>query len=353
MIGGVGSPHRSSSAASRWRSRARSPTLDRVQALSVPEPARHTAEVSAPGTVDAVLARQLVFVTGKGGVGKTTVAAAFALAAADGGRRSLLCELGGQARVARAFGQARPPAHAEVPLAPALASVSIDPDVALGEWLARNLGRTAAALLGRSGAFDHLVAAAPGARELVAIGKAWDLTRADPGRLVVLDAPASGHAIALLQAPGTFSRLGPSGPIGDQAGAVRAFFADPARSAIVLVCTPEELPVNETVELAAAVEATTGRGVDLVVVDEVLPDRFDAAEVEVVQRALGASPNPGLRAAGAVVRRAWSRARAQEEQRANLRASVAVPIVELPFLFVAALGPAELRALVRRLAAGR
>jgi anion-transporting ArsA/GET3 family ATPase len=311
-------------------------------------PERDRATMVVPG----VVARELVFVTGKGGVGKTTVATALALAAVEGGRRSLVCELSAQTRVTTAFGRAPASANREVELAPRLATVSIDPDAALAEWLARNVGRAAAAVLGRSGAFDHLVAAAPGARELVTIGKAWDLSAADEDRLVVVDAPASGHAIALLQAPSTFSHLGAKGPIGHQAADVHAFFADPDRSAVVLVCTPAELPVSETIELAARIEEVTGRPVDAVVANEVLPDRFDDEELDLIDHALG-SGNAVLRAAGRDARRAWRRARTQEDQLERLRGSVDTPIVELPFVFAPALGPAELRMLARELSARR
>jgi anion-transporting ArsA/GET3 family ATPase len=291
----------------------------------------------------SVLQRRMAFVTGKGGVGKTTVSAALALAAVADGRSALVCELGARAQLARAFGRAAPRSGAEVELAPRLSTVSIDPDAALEEWLTKNVGRPGAALLSRSDAFRYFVAAAPGARELIGIGKAWDLTR--DGSLVLLDAPSSGHAVALLQAPRTFSRLGGPGPIGHQAANIRDFLADPSRTAIVLVCTPSEMPVTETVELAGAVEEATGRPPDVVIANQVLPDRFDEHEVELIDRALGASEDPRLRAAARPARRASARAREQEHQLGRLHAELALPVVELPFLFVAALGPHELRAL--------
>jgi anion-transporting ArsA/GET3 family ATPase len=303
----------------------------------------------------SVLERQMAFVTGKGGVGKTTVAAALALAGAQNRRPAIVCELAARGDLARAFGRRLPRSGAEVELAPRLRSVSIDPDAALEEWLSRSIGRPGAALLGRSDAFRYFVAAAPGAREMVSIGKAWDLTRsrgtAGRGRFVVVDGPSSGHAVGLLQAPRTFSRLGGPGPIGHQAGRIRDFLADPSSSAIVLVCTPSEMPVTETVEIAAAIEETTGRPADLVIANQVLPDRFDADEAEAIDRALGASDDPRLRAALAPALRARGRACEQEHELARLHAELAVPVVELPFLFVAALGPSELRALSAALVA--
>ena len=170
---------------------------------------------------------------------------------------------------------------------------------------------------------------------------------------MVLDAPSSGHAVGLLQAPRTFSRLGGPGPIGHQAGRIRDFLADPSSSAIVLVCTPSEMPVTETVELAAAVEEATGRSADLVIANQVLPDRFDADEIERIERTLRASADPRVRAALAPARRAWGRAREQEHELGRLRTELDLPVVELPFLFIAALGPDELRVLSTALAPGR
>ena len=320
-----------------------------AHALSPPD-----SRPAAAATVLSILERRMAFVTGKGGVGKTTVSAALALAAVADRRPAVVCELGTRGQLARAFGQTDPRAAVEVELAPGLGSISIDPDTALQEWMARTIGRPGAALLGRSDAFRYFVAAAPGARELVGIGKAWDLTRSRgatrEGRLVVVDAPSSGHAVGLLQAPRTFSRLGGPGPIGHQARRIRDFLGDPARSAIVLVCTPSEMPVTETVELAAAVQDATGRPPDVVIANQVLPDRFDEHEVELIDRALSASGDPRLHAAARPARMAWRRAREQEDQLDRLRAELGLPIVELPFLFVAALGPRELRALSTALA---
>jgi anion-transporting ArsA/GET3 family ATPase len=295
----------------------------------------------------------MVFVTGKGGVGKSTVAAALAMAAVGSRRPAVVCELGTRGQLARAFGRTPPRPGTELELEPGLCTISIDPDAALEEWMARKVGRPGAALLARSDAFRYFVAAAPGARELIGIGKAWDLTRprgATPdGRLVVVDAPSTGHAVGLLQAPSTFSRLGGAGPIGHQAARIRDFFADPSSSAIVLVCTPSEMPVTETVELAAAIEEATGRPPDAVVANQVLPDRFDDEEIELIDDALSASEDSCLRAAAGPARMAWRRAREQEHQLGRLRAELAMPVVELPFLFVAALGPRELRTLAAAL----
>lgn len=300
-----------------------------------------------------VLRRELAFVTGKGGVGKTTVAAALALGASANGREAVVCELGAQTRLATTFGRTPPSGGAEIELERGLSSVSIDPDAAMAEWVARNVGRAAAAVLSHSDAFDLLIAAAPGVRELVTIGKAWDLARpaASDGKLVVVDGPSTGHAVALLQAPRTFSHLGRAGPVGKQAGEVRDFLADPGRSAIVLVSTPDELPVTETLELAEAIEGVTGRPPDTVIANQILPNRFERHEIDEIDRMLGASADPAVCAPGRAAMRASRRARKQAEQLSRLQEHIAAPVVELPFVSVPALGPEELRRLAILLAA--
>ena len=296
----------------------------------------------------ALSARELVFVTGKGGVGKTTVAAALGLVAARTGRATVVCELTGQERLARTFG-VRAGGGAERALAPRLDALTIDPDAALVEWIARNLGRPAAALLGRSQAFAYLIAAAPGARELVTLGKAWDLSQGPTGRLVIVDGPSTGHALALLQAPSTYADMAAVSPVGRQAADVRETLRDASRSAVVLVAAPTEMAVAETIELADGVERLLGRPPDLVVMNEMLPDRFTAGEVERVERLAGRSDDQHLRELARLVAVARHRARAQAELLWELRRGVAAPIAELPFLFVPALGRAELATLATML----
>jgi anion-transporting ArsA/GET3 family ATPase len=300
--------------------------------------------------------KRLVVITGKGGTGRTTVAAALGLAAARAGRRTIVGEVGGQARIpallgARAAAPAEP-TDGERALSPGLWATTIDPDVALEEWLGRQLPRRLAGMLAHSGAFAGFVGAAPGARELVTITKAWELGQARRWRrdavgydTVVLDAPASGHGVGLLRTPRTFADIARVGPIAGQARAVAEALADPARSTLVAVALPGELSVAETLELEARVQATLGRPLDAIVVNGVWPRRLAASETASIAARDGAVGARTRRVAAASA----GRVRAQQSQLARLRREAVAPVRTLPFVFAERLGIEQIRAFSERL----
>jgi anion-transporting ArsA/GET3 family ATPase len=249
----------------------------------------------------SLLERELVFVTGKGGTGKTTIAAALGLLAARRGRRTIVVEVGGQSRVAALLGAASadpgeedasrdpgdrsatyerlspPQPGEEVRLGECLWSTSIDPDAATIEWLRAVAGRGAARFLGSSSTFRYFVAAAPGAKELVGMVKLLDLlARYD---LVVLDAPATGHALGMLRSPQTFSAIARVGPLASRSDQVRALLADRTRSGYVAVAQGSEMAVTETLELEEGLRRLLDRDLDAVIVNGVLPRRFTREEM--------------------------------------------------------------------------
>lgn len=298
--------------------------------------------------------RRLVIVTGKGGTGKTTAATALALAGAASGQRTAICDLTIPSRLPAWLAPGTGPRPRPVPGVTGLSALAIHPDTALREWAGRLVGRPAAALLTRAPAVLALVAAAPGARELIVLGKAWDLTVAGPGRrhraapydLVVVDAPSSGHVLGLLQAPGTYARIGPRGPVGHQAHALRDALRDPDRAAVVAVTTPADLPVAETLELDGRVRAVLGRGLDVVVVNRVVEPRFDDDEARRVVAATAVGP-PALARVGRAVSLRRIQERDQAVQLARLTAGVTAPRVALPLRYVPALSRGDLHELGR------
>jgi anion-transporting ArsA/GET3 family ATPase len=311
------------------------------------------APAPARGITDSLLERALVFVTGKGGCGKTTVAAALGTAAAAEGCRTLVCELSGEHRLQDAFG-IDPDRRGEIRLRPRLACLSIDPRQALTEWLrAQPGGAVAAPVLSHSAGFERFVAAAPGAKELVTMGKAVDLTRRARGTprrydVVIVDGPSTGHALGMLGAPRTMGEVARVGPVGRQARELHGFLADGESTGYVAVTLPEELPLREALELEHKLPETAGHGLDLIVVNGVYPDRFTDGEAEQLE-VLASRPDApwALRAALSHHRRA----RRHSEQLDWLREQVQTPVLTLPYLFGPSLGPAEYEWLGRELTA--
>jgi anion-transporting ArsA/GET3 family ATPase len=287
-----------------------------------------------------LLDKRLVFVTGKGGVGKTTVAACLARVAAERGKRVIVCEVAGEES-----------GHDEVELAPGIHSIAVDPEAAMREYLADQVGGALSKVMTSSRIFTYLAAAAPGLRELLMIGKVWDLAQLDQRRtgdtpydLVILDAPATGHALGMLRTPRTFRDVARVGPIARQAGRIDAFLTDPELTGIVAVAAPEEMPVNETIEFIAALDDEMQLTPDAVVVNGVYPDRFRDAEIARIE-AIGVD-SPALRAALSSQRRA----RHHKNQVRRLRRRA--PALTLPFVFKPELGDDDLDELARVLQRG-
>lgn len=309
--------------------------------------------------MQTLLDRRLIVVTGKGGVGKTTVAAALALLAARAGRRTTVVEVGGQSRVAELFGF--PPAEPgeDVRLEDRLSAISIDPDRALLEWVQALGGRVPGRILTSSGTFQYFAAAAPGAREIVTMIKIWRLASARPSRrapeLVIFDAPATGHALGMLRSPDTFSRIARVGPIVRDTGHVRELLADPARSAYVAIAQGTEMAVTETIELQQGLLAATGRELDAVVVNAMLPRRFSAPELERIDELLAgrrrAGPEDPVAAAVRAAHQVHARASYQHGQVTRLRRR-GFEVLALPFVWAPALDLEALEHLVARLGHG-
>jgi len=307
--------------------------------------------------VDPLLERHLLYVTGKGGVGKTTVSAALGLAAAGQGRRTIVCEVAEQDRVSRAFAREGVRREQEIELADNLWAISIDPTAALQEWLRRQLGGPALKLITGSSAFQHFVAAAPGAKELITIAKVWELAQLERWDshnrtydLVIVDAPSSGHGLAMLTAPSTFGEIARVGPIRRQAFKVRDMLADPQRTGYVAVALPEEMPVNETLELGTRLHDAIGLGLDAIVVNGLYPNRFSGKEAETLRAAARDGLRPDALAAVQAALSEHGRAKSQRAHLRRLKREAEAPVHTLPFLFDADVGLAEYGGLAAKLA---
>jgi anion-transporting ArsA/GET3 family ATPase len=277
----------------------------------------------------SLLDKRLVLVTGKGGVGKTTVAAALGLVAARRGKRVVVCEVAEQNRLAQ--------------LVPELTTVFVDPERAKEEWLRYQLkSRTLAGVLGGSTLFQYLTAAAPGLTELVTIGKVWDLAQLEPRAggpvfdLAIVDAPATGHGLAMLRAPRTYASIARVGPVGRHAERIDSFVRDPVQTGVLTVALPEEMPVNETVEFERALARELGMAIDAIVVNALHPARFKREELERIERVEAGTA--AARAALAAARSEQRRARGEHAQLRRLRRAASAPVATLPRVFEPELG---------------
>ncbi len=229
----------------------------------------------------ALLDKRLIFVTGKGGVGKSTVAAALGVLGARQGLRTVIAELSSQERVQRLFGCIGRQFE-EVQLRPGCSRSRSIPST---RWTSTCGSRSGALghALGSSRLFQAFAMATPGMRELLSIGKVWELAQlerrthgAAPYDLVIVDAPATGHGVGLLRTPRTFAEIARVGPIAHQGRTIADTIADRSFTGVVAVATPEEIPVNETLSLCETLEDEQ-LAVDLVVAQRPLPDALRGA----------------------------------------------------------------------------
>jgi anion-transporting ArsA/GET3 family ATPase len=303
-----------------------------------------------------LLDKRLLFVTGKGGVGKSTIAVSLGLAAAAQGKRTIVCEIASQENTSRLFKRAQFGFH-EVELEENLWAISIDPDESMREYVLLQLKvRAMRDLLFRSRIFTYLAAATPGLKELVTIGKIWELAQLDrkvkKGRkydLVIVDAPATGHGIGFLQTPRTFANIARVGPIHSQARELDRFITDQRSTGTAIVALPEEMPVNESALLERELRDEIGVSVDRIYMNAIYPERFSSEEAERFEAASGESEG----AAQEALRAALSerrRSRSHRAQLARLRRRVSTPVKTLPFIFEPELGVEEARMLAARLA---
>ena len=296
-------------------------------------------------------ASRLVIVAGKGGVGKTTVSATFARAASLAGLSSLIVEVEGKSGLASMYGC---PAFSydEVTLAEAddtagtaeVRARTLTPDEALVEYLEDSGMSRISKRLMTSGALDMVATAIPGIRDILVLGKIKQMERSGPADLLILDAPAAGHAISFLQSASGLADAVRFGRINAQATDVLELLGDPERCQVVLVTLPEETPVNELVETAYQLEDRVGVSLGPVVVNGLYPllHGLDADPTEAAAAA-GASLRPGeADALTEAARFRRERTELQAEQVERLAEALPLPQLSLPYLFDAELGPSQL-----------
>jgi anion-transporting ArsA/GET3 family ATPase len=230
-----------------------------------------------------LLDRKLLFVTGKGGVGKTTIAASLALLAAQRGKRTLVGEIDAKGNLAD-FYETGPTKFKEREVSPGLWAMSMDTEESLKEYLSLQLKIPFVARLGPlARTFDFVANAAPGVKEILTVGKfLWEV-RERHYDLVVVDAVATGHITGQLAAPQAIQELVQVGMVRDQTGWMLDILGDPLQTGVVIVAAPEEMPVNETLELVDRLRDETVVDLAAVVANRVLPELFGRGEEEVFE----------------------------------------------------------------------
>ena len=306
--------------------------------------------------MNPLLHRRLILVLGKGGVGRSTVAAAIAGQLAHAGKRVLLYETNANDRFGDYFGQ--PPVGAEpAQLAPNLWAVNATPATALAEYGLMVLRwKSVYEMVFENRVTRAFLRAIPGLDDYALLGKAWfHTTEERRGRpawdTVVFDMPASGHSISMLRVPWVIVDTVPEGPLTRDARTVKELLSDPARTAAVLVTLAEEMPVNEALELEDKLTAL-GIAPQQLVVNQVYPDHVPAGgPVSRVLDALAAQPALGSPLAEVVAHGSLARDRRRLNERylAELARRTKTPITELPMLFAQTLGPGHVQALGERL----
>ena len=308
-------------------------------------------EPNRPGDL---LDRRLLVVTGKGGVGKSTVAAALALVAANRGRRVLVVDVDAKGTIADRF-EAGAIGFKPREVMPGISLMAMDTEASLAEYIRLNLRIP---IVGRIGplarALDFVATAAPGVREILTIGKiCWEVRESIEGRadwdLVVVDAAATGHVIAQLGAADAIGDLVAVGPVRGQTEWMSELLSDPAVTALNIVTTPEEMPVAETIDLVGRARTELNVPLGAVIVNRVLPELFTTHDEEMFET-LASPPvldvlvtdlGPGVQLVLDAARLAVAMRRSRIEHLNRLRDEVDLPTLYLPYLFARSQGRRE------------
>ncbi len=294
-----------------------------------------------------LLSRRLLFFTGKGGVGKSTVTAATAMLAAERGQRVLVVEADAKGNIPKHF-EAGPVGFSPKEVYPGVHVMEMRTEDSLKEYLRLNLRVPVLSRLGPlARVLEFVATAAPGVKEILTVGKVcWEVRESIEGRadwdLVLVDAAATGHIVSQLDAPRGIKELVSVGVVREQTDWMAEILADTSLTALNVVATPEEMPVNETIELVNRAQAELDVPLGIVVMNRVLPELFTRADEEtfeamrepdaiaLLEKSTGVGAGVVLEAA----RLAVSMRRTRVGHIGELRKAIDLPLLFLPYLFV-------------------
>jgi len=297
-------------------------------------------------SVASLLRKRVVFLSGKGGVGKSACGLALGLLGSGRGKRVLLVEIDAPLEASRYLG-ARPAGNTETELRPGLFAVNLDPPAVMAEWVKRTakLDLLVRPVLA-SPIYHRFFAAAPGLKELMVLGKIMSLEREHRHRSkqprydqIIVDLPATGHGLSFLRVPGAASRAIPVGPVGRQARRIDEALRNPKLTALGIVTIPEEMAVVEALELHATASGELGMSIQAILLNQSHGRRLKAAEEARVLELAGGRAK-GRLARGVTLESALAAGRRHIRRRKlsafyarRLRKQVDTPIVPLPYVF--------------------
>jgi anion-transporting ArsA/GET3 family ATPase len=292
---------------------------------------------------ERLLAHRLIFVMGKGGVGKTTLSVLLGRIASSLGKQTLLVELGDSQAMGEIFSCGTLPAEPR-PISNRLWGARVDSKAELEAYMRAHIPSSLIAnRITRSRLFEYLFAAAPGLKEVMSLGRIWRWARPDAHDalprfdLIIVDSPATGHGVSLLQLPGQLVQMIRFGPIASQISKLQSMFQDQEKTCLVLVTLPEELPVNETTELYRAAQSSLHIPVHVVFINRVWPALYTGDDIESIRRATRSfSEHPPetvfKHLLDAANRHIDMRAR-QEAYISQLMSAIPCAVAEVPFYF--------------------
>lgn len=306
------------------------------------------------GAFDELLTRRLIFLMGKGGVGKTTLSIALAMTAELQGKRVLLTEVGDSRGIGRYF-DTQPDIHPKK-VSSAIWIARVDPKDELTAYLHFHMkSGFIANRITQSRLFDYLLAATPGLKEIMTLARIWRWEKAKNKSgspvydTIIVDAPATGHGLSLLRLPKMLVEMIRVGPIAAQVNAVQQLLLDPERTALTLVTLPEELPVNETLEMIDIAQDVVGISVQAVFINGVYPVFITPEEfsrLQALDRDCADSDDEDcadLRRAEEVARRQIVRNAAQQVHMSQIRDTAPGHVIHVPYYFTNDLGQDEIR----------
>jgi anion-transporting ArsA/GET3 family ATPase len=304
-----------------------------------------------------LLDKRLLIVTGKGGVGKSVVAASLAHLASRQGKNVLLIEMDTEDRLGDLF-ETQPVADRIEPLRDNISAIDLDPRTVLEDFFRSHVKIKAVyGPILDSRLFNYFFEAAPALRELVCLGKVWKLvedrswwTSRPKWDLIVFDAPATGHGLGLLNVPEAASHI-LLGPMRGNALKIRDLFRDPSLTSVNVVTSPEEMPVNEAVMIYEGVRGLR-MPLGYLFLNQVFSEQLSAEEASELEVLGPGGLEPAARAAFGDGRThvGLQRAARFEQERAALSAHyrrvigerIDLPTIEIPFLFTERFGLAEI-----------